>query len=484
VTYKTDWKKDDSGVIAWMNRIGRSLNAVLMPSDFGAIGDGVTDDTEALQAFIDAGGGWIPKPAAFYKTSAPLTITEDDTRLRGANSLIRNASTGDVLTITGAMYVILEGIWLQSVLAGEVALRAIGCEHLRLERFSGYQHKGTALSLEGCRFTLVQQGNFQIEADASAVVEQACQGSLYQSCRFREASVGLDLIDSDNVTLQSCYFEAQTRGERTGIRGHSTLAGRTRKVLRIAGCYFENNNYFAVDVDRGYYTSVSGSRAQGASANGVNATDAFELGGGARLDGLGGSNGVKLSSSAGVISIQEATGFYGTAAELRDPRFTQPVAEATNQASDSYFAEGAHLTAAGTNAPAVSHDASIGFYGTASAKSVFAAGAGGYAGARMTLDNTAVSVEAGQLVRALVAVKADRSGQLMALRLAATGTDAAIVSWLTDTDWQIVQLEAIADGSGTAQLLVQSPNPLADALTLWIGAVAISVDAEISLHQT
>lgn len=58
--------------------------AYAMPVPTGVVGDGQTDDTVALQAWLDAGGGDLP--AGYYKTTAPLRIT-NNTIIRGPGTL-------------------------------------------------------------------------------------------------------------------------------------------------------------------------------------------------------------------------------------------------------------------------------------------------------------------------------------------------------------------------------------------------------------
>lgn len=58
--------------------------------DFGAVGDGTTDDTVAIQAAINYGaanGIEIQIPSGTYKTTAPLTVTISGTSIRGLGSI-------------------------------------------------------------------------------------------------------------------------------------------------------------------------------------------------------------------------------------------------------------------------------------------------------------------------------------------------------------------------------------------------------------
>lgn len=52
--------------------------------DHGAVGDGITDDTLAIQTCLDLGGNWY-FPKGTYKTSATLYISKDATSLEGDN---------------------------------------------------------------------------------------------------------------------------------------------------------------------------------------------------------------------------------------------------------------------------------------------------------------------------------------------------------------------------------------------------------------
>lgn len=73
-----------------MNKIEAQLvrlSHVFNVREYGAVGDGVADDTVAIQEAIDAcqaaNGGVVFLPDGFYKTSAPLRITQHHVTLQG-----------------------------------------------------------------------------------------------------------------------------------------------------------------------------------------------------------------------------------------------------------------------------------------------------------------------------------------------------------------------------------------------------------------
>jgi hypothetical protein len=78
---------------------------------FGAIGDGLLDDTQAVQAAINAvptTGGIVVFPAGTYRISAPLTIATNSVTLAGMGrgTTISVAHVGNVLNVSGQDFVL------------------------------------------------------------------------------------------------------------------------------------------------------------------------------------------------------------------------------------------------------------------------------------------------------------------------------------------------------------------------------------------
>lgn len=82
--------------------------------DHGAVGDGVTDDTAALQRFLDASGGYLPPGQ--YKVTSTLVANFGYTHVFGAgmaSTILTNQGTGDVLQLS-APGIVIDDIFINA----------------------------------------------------------------------------------------------------------------------------------------------------------------------------------------------------------------------------------------------------------------------------------------------------------------------------------------------------------------------------------
>lgn len=122
-----------------------SVGSIESVTAHGAIGDGVTDDTAAIQAAIDAlpstgGTVWFPIPSVRYLTTVALTIAKSSVKLLGPGrkaAEIRNSASNmfDLSVAAGTIaYVQVEGLSLRVNSGGGHVFNLLG--GIQMSRFT------------------------------------------------------------------------------------------------------------------------------------------------------------------------------------------------------------------------------------------------------------------------------------------------------------------------------------------------------------
>ncbi|EIP98338.1 hypothetical protein OpiT1DRAFT_02794 [Opitutaceae bacterium TAV1] len=253
--------------------VSPSANTVLNARDFGARGDGATDDTAALQRALDAmpaAGGILRIPAGRYRIATTasdratlfsaldrhlLVAGKTDLRIEGepgepgAVLLFENPDAIGLRLVASERVTISDlELRLTPPAASPVAVRhnralldAAGCTHLAIDRVTAIDSGGPGIRIDTCRdvtitgSTVRGAGTFGITIESSDAVRVA-------SCHLensRDAGLRIDQTGGLTRASQGVVFENNTiTGTREGF-GIALCAGNDIRVTKntIRGTY-------------------------------------------------------------------------------------------------------------------------------------------------------------------------------------------------------------------------------------------------------
>jgi hypothetical protein len=204
---------------------GLGLNVL----EFGAVGDGVHDDTTAIQAALDAagtegpfGGGSVYLPVGTYKVSATLTVPQEVTVLGQSynQTIIKTSSaTGHVIVLHSACVV-------RDLLIQASVTRTAG-SHISIE--------GSQVVVDHCSFM-----QYSVAISVGTVGTKAAL-TIISRCVFREPVVGagfggIHLVNFASPSISDVVMTGNDAGTQTdfGIRiwaGDTAFVGPNVNVV-------------------------------------------------------------------------------------------------------------------------------------------------------------------------------------------------------------------------------------------------------------
>ncbi|MGW5876717.1 right-handed parallel beta-helix repeat-containing protein [Nocardiopsis terrae] len=233
---------------------------------YGAVGDGATDDTAALQAALsqvsEAGGGTVWVPGGTYSIQAPPLRVHRNTRIAlapdavvrrdGERTLLTNGDPGqDLPGHTGHGNILLEGgVWDGN--AGQVPrynnilsfghADGITVRDTVVRDVPGYH----AIEFNSSRRIRVDNVRFEGVADPEGTrsYTEAVQLDLAKASAYFGEFGPYDDTPCTDVTIVGCTFTgSDTPGVGPWPRGagsHAATRGRAHSGVRVLGCHFEN----------------------------------------------------------------------------------------------------------------------------------------------------------------------------------------------------------------------------------------------------
>ena len=269
--------------------------------DFGAIGDGVVDDTVAIQAALDSGATSIYLPDGTYKVSAALVISANGTIVYGAGMSATtvhstNVSNENIFECVGTgpdapnskQFITIKDLTVQGTSNGGNGIYFEYCVDSTIERvqvkncgsYGIFTDNAFSNSFRYCRLIDNENHNMRLGAASNQIVVIGCR---FQQAGTSNNKSGLQLSDGYGVSIIGCSMESNNIG----------LEIEQGQNIAVIGCYFE--------ADRSQSIRIGSSSA----AYDVSIQDCY-------MDGLVGgvptaSYSILISNSSENISITNTT---------------------------------------------------------------------------------------------------------------------------------------------------------------------------------
>jgi hypothetical protein len=293
--------------------LGDKLKEVVSVKDFGAVGDGVSDDTAAIQAAIDAvetaGGGTVFLPQGVYKVTSTLTTSASEVAIKilGSGSLF--TTQGTVLAWRGGnnmTVVAMPGYGILSDLFVRNANSATGVTAVSFAGTSAPDNRAY-----GSCINVITSG-FSV----GFLVDWAWNINFWNT-KALTCTVGYDMRTEANAcTFTGCYAGkcgiGITDDNSSGVRGlvwtggsieGSTVAGIKYDAANVSNSWQFNGTYF-----EGNYVTAK-------LAKNVSLTEPFingDGGGGAREPiVISGSRGIRIENAYSANGVTSLVDFIG-----------------------------------------------------------------------------------------------------------------------------------------------------------------------------
>ena len=234
----------------------RKVETFITPQMFGAIGDGVVDDTIAINSTIAAfplqgSPNWKPWtllfPAGTYKVTAPINVkNQQGSTIFGYGAKIVGNFNGTILQIgdlTGVndvLWTTIAGLTVEQSSTGLSAI-AVAAQHLYSCTIKDcYFYGGQYAMVFDGNGNLVQRTTFRGGLTANVLAAGAANNevNLFSVCAFElGANYGLDLQVNAGIgggtEVRNCYFEANAT---------ANIRSKNSNMFLIAGGYFNLQN--------------------------------------------------------------------------------------------------------------------------------------------------------------------------------------------------------------------------------------------------
>ena len=204
-------------------------------SDFGAIGDGVADDTEAVQAAVEAGWGSVRFEKGAYRITRTITVTLDED---GPFSLVGDGTARVIMAGKGPAFRI---VGTHGGTADPASVKHEVFDHQRMPLIDGIEIVGAnpeadGIEAKGTMQLTITRVNIRDCRHAIHLVDRNRNLIISNSHLYKNRGIGVfyDAVNLHQSNITGCHISYNAGG------GVVSRGGEVRNV-QISGCDIEAN---------------------------------------------------------------------------------------------------------------------------------------------------------------------------------------------------------------------------------------------------